>query len=363
MGAVSTNQKCWQATLAVEGVDVDFKLDTGAEVTAISSETYQICREPLLEPATKIVLGPARQKLPVIGRAQVKIDYKGVSTKQQVYVIEGLKVNLLGLPAIQELNIIKRVDALDSLGSVKSRFPSVFRGLGTLGDEYKIELREGAVPYSLFAPRTVAIPLRAKVKEELQRMESIGVISKASKPTEWYAGLVVVPKKTGQVRICVDLKALNESVLREAYPILKVDKMLAQLAGAQVFSKLDANIGFWQIPLAPESRPLTTFITPFGRYQFNKLPFDISSAPELFQQQMNRILEGLPGVLCLIDDVVVFGATQEEHDQHLEAALRRIEKARCTLNPPTETAAVHILSADACCTQGFQQYYQAAGCL
>ena len=84
-------------------------------------------------------------------------------------------------------------------------------------------------------------------------MEQMGVISKVSDPTPWCAGMVVVPKKSGQVRICVDLKPLNESVLREVHPIPKVDDTLAQLAGATVFSKLDANSGFWQIPLDEES--------------------------------------------------------------------------------------------------------------
>lgn len=115
----------------------------------------------------------------------------------------------------------------------------------------------------------------------------------------------------------MDLRALNENVLRETHPIPKVDETLSQLSGAQVFSKLDANSGFWQIPLAPDSRLLTTFITPFGRYAFNKLPFGISSAPELFQRRMNRILEGLDGVVCLIDDILVFGKDQDEHDKRL----------------------------------------------
>ena len=75
-------------------------------------------------------------------------------------------------------------------------------------------------------------------------MESMGVISKVDEPTPWCAGMVVVPKKSGDVRICVDLKPLNESVLREVHPLPKVDETLAQLSGARVFSKLDANSGF-----------------------------------------------------------------------------------------------------------------------
>ena len=88
--------------------------------------------------------------------------------------------------------------------------------------------------------------------------------------------MVVVPKKSSNaVRICVDLKPLNESVLRENFSLSTVDESLAQLAGAAMFSKLDANCGFWQIPLSSSCRLLTTFITPFGRYCFNKLPFGI----------------------------------------------------------------------------------------
>ena len=110
----------------------------------------------------------------------------------------------------------------------------------------------------------VPIPLREKVKQELEHMEKFDMISKVNKPTLWCAGMVVVPKKSGDVRICVDLKSLNENVLRETHPLPGVDETLAQLTGATVMSKLDANSGFWQIPLAQESRELTTFITPFG---------------------------------------------------------------------------------------------------
>ena len=100
------------------------------------------------------------------------------------------------------------------------------------------------------------------MKEELGKMESMGVISKMDEPTLWCAGMVVAPKKGGAIRICVDLKPLNDNVIREVHPLPKVDEILAQLSEAKVFSKLDANSGFWQIPFSQSSRPLTTFITP-----------------------------------------------------------------------------------------------------
>ena len=144
---------------------------------------------------------------------------------------------------------------------------------------------------------------------------------------------VFCPEEVGCSQDLCRLKPLNESVLREVHPIPKVDETLAQLVGATVFSKLDANSGFWQIPLEKESHLLTTFITPFGHYCFNKLPFGISSAPELFQRRMNTILDGLEGVRCQMDDILIFGRNQTEHDSRLIAVLKRIQAAKVTLNP------------------------------
>ena len=215
---------------------------------------------------------------------------------------------------------------------VINKFPSLFTGLGSLSNDFEIQLKTDAKPFALYTPRKVPYPLRSKVKGELNRMESIGVISKVELPTPWCAGMVVVPKKDGKVRICVDLKPLNANVKCETHPLPKVDDTLAQLSGAKIFSKLDANSGFWQIPLAEKSRHLTTFITPFGRFCFNKMPFGVTSAPEHFQYQMNKILSDLPGVLCLIDDILVYGSSKEEHNKRLEAVLKRIQSAGITLN-------------------------------
>jgi len=104
-------------------------------------------------------------------------------------------------------------------------------------------------------------------------MEKLGVISKVDKPTLWCAGMVVIPKKSVDVRICADLKPLIESVLRETHPLPGVDETLAQLTGATMMSKLAANSGFWQIPLPKESREFTTFITPFCPVLDGRCPY------------------------------------------------------------------------------------------
>ena len=170
------------------------------------------------------------------------------------------------------------------------------------------------------------------MQNELECLESLGIISKVDTPTSWCAGIIVAPKKDKTIRMCVDLKPLIQSVLRETHPLSKVDDTLAQPTGAKVFSKVDANSGFWQIPLAEQSRDLTTFLMPFDHFCFNKMPFGNSSAPEHFQKQINEILSGLPGVLCLIDDMLIYGSTQEEHNKCLQAAFEHIQSAGATLN-------------------------------
>ena len=123
------------------------------------------------------------------------------------------------------------------------------------------------------------------------------------------------------------LVKLNESVKRERHMLPSVELTLGPLEGAKVFSKIDANSGFWRIPLAKESALLTTFLTPFGRFCFNRLCFGISSAPEHYQKRMSQILEGLNGVLCQMDDVLVHGDTQAQHDTRLLAVLGRLQEA------------------------------------
>ena len=150
--------------------------------------------------------------------------------------------------------------------------------------------------------------------------------------TDWCSGMVPVLKPSGDVRICVDLTGLNRAVRREVYPMPAVDDSIALLGGSKIFSKLDANSGFWQINLCEDSRKLTMFLTLFGRYSFNRLPFGISSAPEIFSRAMSRLLCDMENVICHMDDILVHGADRGSHDKTLRQVLRRLEEAGLTLN-------------------------------
>ena len=322
----------WSVTLSLNGQPVVFKIDTGADVTVIPTNILNTIPNVTLKTPTRTLSGANRKTLQVKGQFTATLEYNDKRVTGEVYAVKKLSRSLLGRPAIEALGLVKRVNVVQTEADVKKRFPKLFQGLGQLREQYKIVLREDAKPYALTTPRRVAIPLRLKVKAELQRMQKLGVISRVNEPTEWCSGMVVVPKKDGSVRICVDLTRLNENVRREHHPLPAVEQALAQLADARVFSKLDANSGFWQIPLAKESTLLTTFITPFGRFCFNRLPFGITSAPEHFQRRMSDILQEVEGAVCLMDDILIHGKSKEEHDQRLSTVLHRLQEAGVTLN-------------------------------
>ncbi|XP_027143510.1 heat shock 70 kDa protein 12B [Larimichthys crocea] len=340
LGSVSEKAQAspWMTEVTMDNHKAVFKIDTGADVTAVPEQLYAQGQFNKLARATKILYGPGGVPLKLKGKFTAVLSNSKHSTHEEVYVVEGLRTPLLSGAAAMTLQLVARVNSisLDSKETVKREFPKLFSGLGKMEGEYTIVLKPDAKPFSLSTPRHISLPLLPKVKEELSRMEQQGVISKVDEPTAWCAPMVAVLKSSGRVRICSDLTELNKSVMREKHPLPSVEHTLGQLAGAKVFSKLDAKSGFWQIPLSKDSSLLTTFISPFGRYHYNRLCFGISSAPEHFQKRISRTLEGLEGVLCQMDDVLIWGATQREHDERLRKALVRLQEAGVTLNDKCE---------------------------
>ena len=333
---VQSGSQPWIASLSMGQEQIKFKLDSGADVTVIPENTYKSLQaKEQLEPTNKVLLGPCNYKMKCLGKYTTKLSTDKKATQEDIYVIRELERPLLGRRAAESLNLINRVDSIaegNYKAKIETKYPKLFTGLGKMNAEYTIKLQEDAKPYAIPVPRKVPLPLAKETKAEMERMIQQGVISPVDEPTEWCAPMVVTPKPNGKVRVCVDLSVLNNYVQRENHPLPSVDHTLGKLAGSQHFSKLDANSGFWQITLAEESRRFTTFITPWGRYYFNVLPYGISSGSEKFQKSMSQILEGLEGVQCNIDDVLIHAATQSQHDTVLQQVLERLSTAGVTLN-------------------------------
>ena len=138
-------------------------------------------------------------------------------------------------------------------------------------------------------------------------MESLGVISKVEKSTDWVNGMVLVGKPNSNLRICLDSRPLNKAVRRHHYPIPTVEEITSKMEGATYFAKLDASSGYWQVKVDEGSADLLTFSTPFGRYRFNRMSFGIISASEIFQREVEKVIEKVNGAISAQDDIIIWG--------------------------------------------------------
>lgn len=154
-----------------------------------------------------------------------------------------------------------------------------------------------------------------------------GVIEPSTSP--YASPVVIVPKPDGRSRFCVDYRKLNAITHKDAYPLPRIDDTLDALQGCTHFSTLDLQSGYWQVPMAPDSKKYTAFATSRGLYQFRRMPFGLSNAPATFQRLMNSVLQGLLLKHCLIylDDVIVFGRNREEHNENLRLVMDRLRSA------------------------------------
>lgn len=183
------------------------------------------------------------------------------------------------------------------------------------------------------APRRLPIGKREIEKQEIMKMLDRKVIEPSNSP--WGFRTVLVAKKDGTTRICVDYRALNDVIVKDAYPLPRVDDCLDSLAGGHWFSCLDLNQGFYQVELHPEDRDKTAFSSSQGLYQFTVTPFGLATSPSVFERLMEDVLRGLQWEECLLymDDIIVPGSTFKEELTRLEHVFQRMRDANLKLKP------------------------------
>ena len=203
--------------------------------------------------------------------------------------------------------------------------------------QHEINVRKGTRPIKQ-APRRLPIHQREIERQQVQEMIDNNIIEESTSP--WASNCVLVKKKSKDpnkvaYRFCLDFRQINLHSVPDSFPMPRIDDTLDRLSGAKYFSTLDLQNGFWQVSLAPESRPLTAINTSLGLYQFRVLPFGLSSAPASFSRLMEKVLRGLHWKTCLIylDDVIVFSSTFEEALERLDTVFARFEAAGLKLNP------------------------------
>ena len=331
--------------MVIEGQQLKMELDTGAAVSLLPYRLYQekFSHLPFGKTQARLKTYTGEQVLP---RGLIKVEVrKGVeSTKLPLLVVNGTGPPLLGRNWLAKIPInwsyIKAVTC-NSMGTLMqqrlecllARYPDIARDtIGKMADvKAKLTLRNGAIPVFMKA-RPVPYSLRTKVETELERLERKNIITPVTW-SEWATPIVVVPKADGSVRLCGDFKVtVNPALNIDQYPLPRIEDILATLGGSTVFSKIDLQSAYLQMELDDDSKKLATIHTHKGLYRYNRLAFGIAPAPAIWQRAIERVLEGIPKTLCILDDIIVAGAEEEEHLKLLEEVLERLSQYHLTIN-------------------------------
>ncbi len=217
-----------------------------------------------------------------------------------------------------------------------TKYQNVFStGPGDLGRTHLVEHRinTGMAPPIKQRPRRQPIGKREAERDEIEKMLQLGLVEPSSSP--WASPVVLVKKKCGSTRFCIDFRLLNDVTIKDAYPLPRIDDCLDALQGAQYYSSMDVQSGFWQIPVAEEDKEKTAFASSFGLYHFNVMPFGLCNSPATFERLMENVLRGLQFEECLlfVDDIISFGGTIPECLERLERVFERLAAAGLKLKP------------------------------
>jgi len=205
---------------------------------------------------------------------------------------------------------------------------------GSLGEisvtEHRIDLTPEARPMYQ-APYRAGRMAREIERAEVDKMLNAGVIEPAT--SEWASPVVLITKKDGSVRFCVDYRKLNSVTIRDTYPLPRMDECLDSLGDASIFTTLDCNSGYWQIPVRNEDRDKTAFVTHVGVHRFKRMPFGLCNAPATFQRALDMILAQVKwrNALVYLDDVIIYSHTIQEHYDHVNFVLHHLRQAGVSL--------------------------------
>ena len=314
------------AKLSVNGSHVRFVIDTSADINTICR---RFVKPADIQPTScKLVMWNGARVAPL---GEVTLPVFNVLTKEThevkfIVVPNDLRC-LLGLKAVLEMQLITINDT--RFTSQVESVPETNKSFWDLGEAH-LHVNADIKPCALRC-RKIPIALGDPVKHDTYRLVDLGVIVPVTQMT-------VVTKSNDSLRLSIDPQPLNEALMREHYKLSTADDVLPMLRHAKVFSKLDVKNAFWHVCLDEESSPLTTMITPFGRFRWSRLPFGLKVSSELFQRRLNEALIGLDGTFTIADDITIAecGESQAEaikdNDAKLEKLYERCREQNIVLN-------------------------------
>ncbi|XP_033003909.1 uncharacterized protein K02A2.6-like, partial [Lacerta agilis] len=290
-----------------------------------------------------------QQKWPLIfycGACMQMVQYRGWTWQLDLLVVKGSYVSLLGLAWFGPLGLavtgVNHTSLQVDVDAICKEFPAVFDGkLGQYtGPPIALQLDPAVRPIRLKA-RRVPFALKPRIDEELDRLVEQGVLEPVPNAT-WETPIVTTVKPNGSVRICADYKCtINKALMAHAYPVPVVSHVLATLAGSKIFGKLDLAQAYQQLPVDEATAEAQTIVMHRGAFKVKRLQFGVSVAPGIFQNLMDSLLKGIPGVTPFFDDVLIAGPTAEEFEDRLRTVLHRFQTAglkvkreKCLLGVP-----------------------------
>ena len=327
--------------VSLQGVNVTMEIDTGAELSTIPVALYaeKLSHLPL-QPSTVSLRQYDGSALPTKGEIEVTVSQDGQEV-QGTFVIVGnadSQLPLLGRDWLYKLRLdwpklfsYHGVYSMEAT-TLQDDYPEVFKEeLGLLRDiEAEIELSADARP-KFCKSRSVPFALRDQVEATLRAQVDEGELEPVEH-SEW-APIVVVTKKDGGIRICADFKmTINPYLHMKTFPLPTPDEVFSTLSNGESFTKLDLARAYKQMRVAKGSQGYLTINTPLGLFKYLRLPFGIASAPAIWQRAMATVLQGCPGVVYYLDDILVTGVTREEHVQNLKNVMSRLQGFGLRLN-------------------------------
>jgi transposase InsO family protein len=355
-----------RVTCRLADVQVSLIVDLGAKVSILARDIYE--RSSLssfkLRPPDVMLRTYNGQPIECLGRVALPVSVGQVTIPQFIFYVTARGDSMMGVDLFDAIGgslqlgddrIIPTTSAgvatISSSSVSLEQFPALTAGLGRLrGFIHRPQIDPSVKPVQQHFYHQ-PLSLRQPISDELRRMERDGVIERIDS-SQWISNLVVARKKNNQIRICVNLSAVNQALIPARFPLPTMEELTARLAGSTVFSKIDLRWGYMQLELAEECRYLTAFVTHDGVFQWRFLPFGLASGPSAFQQVVRRMLEGLEGCVNILDDIVVFAVDMEEHDKRLRLVLNRLQKYgatvrvdKCAIGVPEVEFNGHLLSA------------------
>ncbi|XP_018497020.1 uncharacterized protein LOC108864957 [Galendromus occidentalis] len=275
----SANQVWWQQRLIrPSNTPINFKIDTGAQVSIISWQEFKKIRNTVrLTSTQKTIVSYSNHRLPIAGTCELHCEKPGDPGVNRIvfYVVHTNGPPILGLPECIALNLVQRpipdpapVHSLeDDQPHIITKNSDLFDGkLGRINAPQALRFKSGSKPPSkIFPPRRVPIRIKDKVRKQLVDMVNRGIIQRVTRPTEYVLPIVIVAKQDGGLRLCLDPRYVNPHLQRKNFPMPKTDELLAALSGAQYYTVVDGDSAFWHLPLDRESRDICTF-APSGEF-------------------------------------------------------------------------------------------------